>query len=567
MLRARERLLHVVVVVFVVVLVVVLVVVFVVVVVVGIRGSAVQEEVLSILLILSREKSVVHIPRIGVEHVVLGVSLARHERAVSPLVQHPNALGVAQGQVRDGHLLKPRHRVRETGRLRAQSFGRRTRVVSRVLEARRGWRNVDGGDGGDGNGRFGVVVPGVGVYLLQLENPSHRLWSGHRGERPSVRPRRRLRLGRASLAERRVKRDVVSRTFPIQVRERRHENETFAGVRSREARLRHPRARLVVSPRASRRAFPDVSRVARRAEVEASTAGSVRGGVGAGAVGFSGGFGWFGSGGGDGVIAAVVVRIVDEAELRVVRGGVAAHGGVAMHPAAETERAAAFVTRAAPGRGVVGMASDRLAVVARACARSAARVTPALAAWDAKRLVHIEGRVAEVRHGFVECADVVDVVASRVRAWGVGGGGARIVARAAGPRHSPGEDARKHGDRARAGGVRTFAARSQPELTRRLVHLRALRGRQPCESGRVARVDALIRDAQRERLQRRVPVRRRVHRGSVVRSHHRRDTRTLSASVVGAGGCARAPRLPRRVVAMNFSLKAAPRRVSHFLLS
>ena len=137
-----------------------------------------------------------------------------------------------------------------------------------------------------------------------------------------------------------------------------------------------PRARLVVSPRASRRAFPDVSRVARRAEVEASTAGSVRGGVGAGAVGFSGGFGWFGSGGGDGVIAAVVVRIVDEAELRVVRGGVAAHGGVAMHPAAETERAAAFVTRAAPGRGVVGMASDRLAVVARACARSAARVTP-----------------------------------------------------------------------------------------------------------------------------------------------------------------------------------------------
>ena len=83
-LRARERLLHVVVVVFVVVLVVVLVVVFVVVVVVGIRGSAVQEEVLSILLILSREKSVVHIPRIGVEHVVLGVSLARHERAVSP---------------------------------------------------------------------------------------------------------------------------------------------------------------------------------------------------------------------------------------------------------------------------------------------------------------------------------------------------------------------------------------------------------------------------------------------------------------------------------------------------
>ena len=77
------------------------------------------------------------------------------------------------------------------------------------------------------------------------------------------------------------------------------------------------------------------------------------------------------------------------------------------------------------------MASDRLAVVARACARGATRVTPALAAWDAKRLVHIEGRVAEVRHGFVECADVVDVVASRVRAWGVGGGGARIVARAA----------------------------------------------------------------------------------------------------------------------------------------
>ena len=180
--RAR-RLLHVVVVVFVVVLVVVLVVVFVVVVVVGIRGSAVQGGGTvdpphplprKICRTHPKDRRRTRRPR----------RIPRSPRACGiPLVQHPNALGVARGQVRDGHLLKPRHRVRETGRLRAQSFGRRTRVVSRVLEARRGWRNVDGGDGGDGTGRFGVVVPGVGVYLLQLENPSHRLWSGHRGER------------------------------------------------------------------------------------------------------------------------------------------------------------------------------------------------------------------------------------------------------------------------------------------------------------------------------------------------------------------------------------------------